>query len=211
MPSAHADREFDMMNRRAKCLIAAGMLALVSLSAEADGDASRGQKLAYACLGCHGIENYKNAYPKYSVPKLGGQHAGYVVAALGEYQAGTRWHPTMQGFASSLSDQDRADLAAYFSSLVPPGASAEPVGTPPVKAEPCAACHGRNGGGTTDDYPNLGGQHADYLAQALNDYRLGKRKNPIMQPFAQQLSQDDIHSLAKFFSAQKGLVTPRRD
>ena len=65
--------------------------------------------------------------------------------------------------------------------------------------------------GTMDEYPNLAGQHADYIAQALNDYRLGKRKNALMQPFAQQLSQDDIHALAKFFSAQKGLGTPKHD
>ena len=84
-------------------------------------------------------------------------------------------------------------------------AGAEAVGTPPEKAAACAACHGQNGIGTTDEYPNLAGQHADYIAQALNDYRLGKRKNPIMQPFAQQLTQDDIHALAKFFSAQSGL------
>ena len=117
----------------------------------------------------------------------------------------------MQGYANTLSGEDRADLAAYFSSFVPPSAGTEPVGTPPAKAEPCAACHGKNGRGTTNDYPNLGGQHADYLAQALNDYRLGKRKNAIMQPFAQQLSQDDIHALAKFFSGQQGLETPKHD
>ncbi len=199
------------MNRCAKSLITATLLALAALAAQADGDAARGDKLAYTCLGCHGIENYKNAYPKYSVPKLGGQHAAYIVAALGQYDAGNRWHPTMHGFASSLSDQDRADLAAYFHSLVPPESGAKIVGTPPAKAEACAACHGQNGQGTTDDYPNLGGQHADYLAQALNDYRLGKRKSPIMQPFAQQLSQDDVHALAKFFSEQAGLETPRHD
>jgi len=199
------------MHRAAQSLIAAGMLALAPLVAQADGDAAHGAKLVYTCLGCHGIENYKNSYPKYSVPKLGGQHAPYIIAALGEYQAGARWHPTMQGYASTLSDQDRADIAAYFASLVAPSSGSEPVGTPPAKAEPCAACHGKNGRGTTGDYPNLGGQHADYLAQALNDYRLGKRKNPIMQPFAQQLSQDDIHALAIFFSAQTGLETPKHD
>jgi cytochrome c553 len=200
-----------MMDRAAKSLLAAGMLALASLPAHADGDVPHGAKLVYTCLGCHGIENYKNSYPKYSVPKLGGQHASYLVAALGEYQAGARWHPTMQGYANTLSDQDRADIAAYFASLAPPSSGSEPVGTPPAKAEPCAACHGKNGRGTTDAYPNIGGQHADYIAQALNDYRLGKRKNPIMQPFAQQLSQDDIHALAKYFSAQPGLATPKHD
>ena len=199
------------MDFRAKSLIAAGILALISLAARADGDAARGQKLSYSCLGCHGIENYKNAYPKYSVPKLGGQHASYIVAALGEYQSGARWHPTMQGFANSLSGQDRADLAAYFASRVPPSSGTEPVGKPPEKATACVACHGTSGRGTTDDYPTVGGQHADYLAQALNDYRLGKRKNPIMQPFVQQLSQDEILALAKFFSEQTGLETPKQD
>jgi len=199
------------MDRAVRSLFVAAIVALASLPAQAGGDAAHGAKLVYTCLGCHGIENYKNSYPKYSVPKLGGQHASYIVAALSEYKAGARWHPTMQGYANTLSDEDRADVAAYFASLVPSSSGSEPVGTPPTKAEPCAACHGKNGRGTTDDYPNIGGQHADYLAQALNDYRLGKRKNPIMQPFAQQLSQDDIHALAKFFSGQHGLVTPKHD
>ena len=199
------------MNRLANSLIAATALALASLSAQADGDAARGAKLAYTCLGCHGIENARNAYPKYSVPKLGGQNEAYIVAALEEYETGARWHPTMRGFAAGLTDQDRADLAAYFNAEAPEIVSAEPVGTPPEKAAPCVACHGQNGVGTLDEYPTLTGQHADYIAQALNDYRLGKRQNPLMQPFAQQLSREDILALAEFFSAQKGLVTATVD
>ena len=199
------------MDRRSKSLMAAPMLALVSLAAQAGGDAANGAKLAYTCLGCHGIENYKNAYPKYSVPKLAGQNEAYIVAALGEYRSGSRWHPTMKGFASALTGQDCADLAAYFSSLAPAPESTEPAGTPPQQATACTACHGSNGQGTTDEYPNIGGQHADYIAQALNDYRLGKRKNPIMQPFAQPLTQDDIRALAKFFSVQQGLATAKHD
>ena len=199
------------MNRRARTLIAAVSLAFTALAAQADGDVERGHKLAYTCLGCHGIENYKNAYPKYSVPKLGGQNTAYLVAALGEYKAGDRWHPTMKGLATSLTDQDRADLAAYFSSVQGAKTGSETVGTPPAKAEACVACHGKNGQGTMDEYPNLAGQHADYLAQALNDYRLGKRKNAIMAPFAQQLTREDIAALAKFFSAQPGLGTPAHD
>jgi cytochrome c553 len=62
-----------------------------------------------------------------------------------------------------------------------------------------------------DEYPNLAGQHADYIEQALNDYRLGKRKNPIMAPFAQQLTKEDIEVLAEYFSEQKGLETPELD
>ena len=199
------------MSRLAKSCIAAAVLTVVSLSAQADGDAAQGAKLAYSCLGCHGIEHSKNAYPKYSVPKLGGQNEAYIVAALGEYKKGARWHPTMRGFAAGLTDQDRADLAAYFNAATPKVSSAEPVGTPPEQAANCVACHGKSGVGTMDEYPNLTGQHADYITQSLNDYRLGKRKNPLMQPFAQQLSQDDIRALAKFFSAQKGLGTPKLD
>jgi len=199
------------LNRHAKSLFAAGLLALAPLAAGAGGDPANGQKLAYACLGCHGIENYKNSYPKYSVPKLGGQHQGYILAALKEYQDGARWHPTMHGYASTLSDQDRADLAAFFSSVAAKPQTSEVVGTPPEKASVCVACHGKDGFGTMDEYPNLAGQHADYIVQALNDYRLGKRKNPIMQPFAQQLTQDEIHALAKFFGGQRGLKTPSHD
>lgn len=199
------------MDRSSKSLIAAGMLALVTFAAQADGDAARGQKLAYTCMGCHGVEFYKNAYPSYSVPKLGGQNAPYIVAALEEYQSGSRMHPTMRGFASSLTAEDRADLAAFFHSRVPAAASAEPVGKAPEKAQLCVACHGTTGRGTTPDYPNIGGQHADYIAQALNDYRIGKRKNPIMAPFAQQLSKDDIEALAEYFSEQEGLATPELD
>ncbi len=199
------------MNRRARTLIVAASFAFTALAAQADGDAKRGQKLAYTCLGCHGIEQYKNAYPKYSVPKLGGQNTAYVVAALGEYKTGDRWHPTMKGYATSLSDEDRADLAAWFAETAPANVGDGQVGTPPAKAEACAACHGKNGRGTTADYPNIGGQHADYLAQSLNDYRLGKRKNAIMAPFAQQLTREDIAALSRFFSAQPGLVTPSLD
>jgi cytochrome c553 len=199
------------MDRRASSLFAAGMLATLAFSAHADGDAARGRELAYTCLGCHGIEHYRNAYPKYSVPKLGGQNEAYLVTALGQYRAGNRWHPTMQGYASTLTDAERADLAAYFAAVAAAQSDAAPVGTPPAKADACVACHGRNGEGTAEEYPNIGGQHADYLAQALNDYRLGKRKSPIMQPFAQQLSREDIAALAAFFSKQPGLVTPQHD
>ncbi len=196
------------LDRFASTLIVGFALALPAMTAAA-GDVENGRNLVYTCMGCHGIENYKNAYPKYSVPKLGGQNAAYIVAALQEYAAGDRWHPTMRGFASSLSAEDRADLAAWFAAAAAPHAGEPLAGTLPEKAEACTACHGKNGKGTTPDYPNIGGQHADYLAQALNDYRLGKRKNPIMAPFAQQLTHDDINTIADYFSKQPGLREPK--
>ena len=85
--------------------------------AAASGDATRGKGLTYTCRGCHGLTGYKNAYPSYHVPKLGGQSDVYLRNALMEYRAGKRKHPTMQAQAESFSEQDIADIAAYLSSI----------------------------------------------------------------------------------------------
>ena len=101
-----------------RALTAASLaLALVATPAFAKGDAARGKQLAYTCTGCHGIVEYKNAYPSYRVPKIGGQNEAYIVAALTGYKKGERNHPTMKAQASSFSDKDIADIAAYLSSL----------------------------------------------------------------------------------------------
>ena len=81
------------------------------------GDAARGKPLTYTCQGCHGITGYKNAYPNYHVPRIGGQSAQYLTNALMEYRAGKRKHPTMQAQAQSFSEQDIADIAAYLSGV----------------------------------------------------------------------------------------------
>jgi cytochrome c553 len=98
-----------------KVAMAAAMLAAVA-AAHAEGDAAAGKQKIVMCAGCHGIPGYKTAFPSvYNVPKLGGQHAGYIVKALQGYKAGERSHPTMRAIAADLSDQDMADLAAYYS------------------------------------------------------------------------------------------------
>jgi len=91
-------------------------LALAALPAVAKGDAENGKALFYTCTGCHGIEDYKNAYPTYRVPKVGGQNEAYLVAALNAYKKGERKHPTMQAQAESFSEQEIAAIAAYLSS-----------------------------------------------------------------------------------------------
>jgi cytochrome c553 len=194
-------------------LLALSLTATLPLVARADGgDAARGAKLAYTCYGCHGIPDYRNAYPTYHVPRIGGQHEAYLVAALGEYKAGTRPHPTMKGQAGSLSDQDIRDLAAFFSTKEPVKSDGQPTGKAPEKAQICAACHGNDGVGLTPDYPTISGQHRDYLTHTLHDYRTGKRQNPIMQGFAAQLSDEDIEELAAYFSQQTPrLWVPRPD
>jgi cytochrome c553 len=78
------------------------------------GDVNAGAAKAGQCAGCHGIAGWRNAYPAYRVPKLGGQHADYIVSALGAYKSGQRVHAGMRGIAASLSDQDVADIAAFL-------------------------------------------------------------------------------------------------
>ncbi|MGH8457649.1 MAG: c-type cytochrome [Stenotrophobium sp.] len=90
------------------------LAATLSLPAFAEGNAEAGRVKSSTCMGCHGIPDYANAYPTYRVPKLGGQHHEYIIAALKEYRAGERAHKTMHAQASSLSDQDIEDIAAFL-------------------------------------------------------------------------------------------------
>lgn len=83
------------------------------------GDSDSGRQLTYTCQGCHGIVGYRNVYPTYHVPRIGGQSVVYLTNALTEYRKGTRKHPTMQAQAQSFSDQDIADIAAFLSELTP--------------------------------------------------------------------------------------------
>ncbi len=85
-------------------------------AAEQGAGENRGEMpvIVYSCLGCHGIDGYRNAYPSFRVPKIGGQKREYLATALKAYRAGTREHPTMQAQGSDLSDQAIDDLAAWF-------------------------------------------------------------------------------------------------
>jgi len=102
-------------------LAAPFLMATLSLPAVAQdvpvGDPGAGSEKAYTCLGCHGVEHYVNVYPSYHVPRIAGQHAEYLTAALQAYRAGTRSHQTMQANAGLLTDQDIADIAAWLSGL----------------------------------------------------------------------------------------------
>ena len=80
-------------------------------------DLANGRRLAYTCQGCHGVTGYKNVYPSYKVPLIGGQSEAYLSQALHAYRDGKRQHPTMQAQSKSFSEQDIADLSAYLSSM----------------------------------------------------------------------------------------------
>lgn len=95
----------------------AAVQAAAPAPAELVGDPLRGRSLAYTCQGCHGVTGYKNVYPSFHVPLIGGQSAEYLTQALLAYRAGQRKHPTMQAQAESFSEQDIVDIAAYLSTL----------------------------------------------------------------------------------------------
>lgn len=201
----------------------ATLLLLSAAPASAEGDAESGKVLSYTCLGCHGIPGYRNAYPSYRVPKLGGQHAAYLSAALKAYRSGERSHPTMMAQAATLSDQDIADLAAYFTSHGGP-IDAEVV-TAGVeegkeKSQTCVACHGERGISVNAIWPNLAGQHEDYIVASLHQYKRATadsaegdnvRNNGVMIGMVANLSDDDIKQLAAYFAAQQGLYTIEKE
>jgi len=194
-------------------VVAVGLIALVGAvsNAWAEGNAARGKVLAYTCLGCHGIANYKNVYPTYSVPKLVGQHPEYIVAALKAYKGSERSHATMHAQAASLSDQDMQDIAVYLAGT-PLKSGANAIGAAPTKVtELCVACHGKDGVGITVEYPTLAGQHADYLERALQEYKRGDRKNPVMPAFVGNLSNEELKTIAEYYAAQRpNLETVKR-
>jgi len=195
------------MKFRATWLAVALCTAAAATALGAEGNAERGKMLAYTCHGCHGVPNYKNSFPNYTVPKLGGQNAQYIVGALTAYASGDRPHQTMHAQASTMSEQERADIAAYLQNgSVKPGKQA--VGTPPTAAQTCVACHGADGATTLEPaYPILAGQYADYIVHALRDYKSGKRKNPIMAGIIGAVNEKDFEAIGKFFQQQRGLCS----
>ncbi len=177
-----------------------------SLGAHAAGDPAVGEKKFYTCYGCHGIDNYRNAFPNYSVSKLRNQHASYIVSALKENRGGERPHATMHAQASSRSYQDIEEIAEDLQGGEPakPGAA---KGKVPKQAAACVACHGEDGLGVaaplTPKPAVIAGQHVDYLGEALTAYRNGRRKNVVMNGMAQLLTTDeDVKIVAEYFAGQ---------
>ncbi|MEQ1530607.1 MAG: c-type cytochrome [Methylococcales bacterium] len=178
------------------------------------GFAEKGQILAKNCSGCHG-EQGVSTMPE--TPSLAGQLATFTYKQLHDYAKGNRSNPVMEGIAKELSAQDKADLAAWFSTL--PKASAKSDGQNLAKAEkmvaegdgkrilpPCSVCHGSNGQGEKMDIPALAGQQTDYLVKALMDYKSGERHNDIysrMRLIAQQLSDQEIKDLGQYYQQLK--------
>ena len=183
-------------------------MMIFAVPAAAEGDVEQGKQLGYTCMGCHGIEGYRNAYPSFRVPRLGGQQGAYIEAALRAYREGTRPHPTMQAHAAALTDQDIENLVAWITSVgdVKDSATTESAaGVSPAAA--CVACHGAEGEGVVPQPPTLAGQQSDYIEYTLQQYKDGSRSGTVMGAFTASLSDADIALLAKFYSSQDGLTT----
>ena len=194
------------------------MLAAVTFACSSHAGAEGGKDPAPVdiamCRGCHGIAHYRTAYPEvYSVPKLGGQQAAYVVKALQDYKQGLRNHATMRSIAALQTEEQVAAVAAYYadkdggSAVHANGLDADQGAGPPKPAAACEACHGPGGNKpVSPETPRLAAQEYDYLVQALTQYRKGSRQNPIMGAMAKSLDDAQIRDLSRYFSDQRGLT-----
>lgn len=178
---------------------------------EVIGDVAAGAKKNALCIGCHGIKGYHTGFPEvHRVPKIAGQGAGYISAALHAYKAGDRKHPSMRTTASSLSDQDIADLAVYYASLGRPAPIPEAAAPGSAQAVElvtrggCTSCHGANfSKPIMPEYPKIAGQLNDYLYVALRSYKTNDRPligrgHPVMGGVAKQFSNADLKVLADY-------------
>ncbi|MFM9901857.1 MAG: c-type cytochrome [Polaromonas sp.] len=197
------------------CVTGSGM------AQELKGDAKAGEAKNAMCIGCHGIKGYQASFPEvYKVPMISGQSAKYISTALNAYKKGERKHPTMRGIAETLSEQDMADLAAYYSGHGVVAASESPA-KPAKEASAevqallnkanCASCHGANFSKPIDpSYPKIAGQHADYLFVALKSYKTDGnnpkvgRGNAIMGGMAKQYTNAELKVLANYLASVDG-------
>ncbi len=208
------------MNKLLSSLVVVFVASVTALSASAQevkGDAAAGAGKIAMCIGCHGIAGYQASFPEvYKVPKIAGQGAKYIAASLLAYQKGERKHPTMRGIAGSMSEQDIADVSAYYeaSAHAAPAAAAAPAASAKaaelVAKGGCVACHGDNFNKPIDpSYPKVAGQHADYLFVTLKSYKVeGQatwgRSNGIMAGIAKQFSNNELKVMANYLSKLPG-------
>ena len=177
-------------------------------------DAAAGQKKIAMCIGCHGIPGYQASFPEvHKVPMIAGQNAKYIVSALQAYAKGDRKHPTMRGIATSLSEQDMNDVAAFYEQQAKLPAAPETLPAPPANVAElltkgaCVSCHGANLSKPIDPaYPKLAGQHADYLTVALKAYKTDKaanvgRSNGVMAGQVKQFSNAELKAIAAYIGS----------
>lgn len=175
-----------------------GLLWLFATFANA-ADINAGKGKAAACQGCHGAAGVSNN-PQW--PNLAGQTSLYIAAQLNKFKSGARDNPTMKAIAAELTEADIQNLAAYFASLPAKsaGGDADLAKTGKDKTTACMGCHGEKLLGL-GQFPRLAGQHPQYLAKQLADFKSGAREASAMNTLAKTLSDDDIKAVAAYLGS----------
>ncbi len=204
------------MNKLTLSLAALLTAFVTAVPAYAAGDAKAGETKVAMCIGCHGIKGYQASFPEiHKVPMISGQGAGYIVSALTAYKKGERKHPSMRGIAETLTEQDIADVAAYYEASGKVAGAAELPKAPEASGKAaallqkgaCVSCHGDNFSKPIDpSYPKIAGQHADYLFVALKAYKAEGsgpvgRGNAVMGGVAKQFSNAELKEMATYLSS----------
>lgn len=174
-------------------MIPAGPLAAQDLQ----GDPDAGRQVANMCRTCHGLEGYAQVP---IAPHIGGEPATYLARQLRAFKSGEREHEMMSVVAQSLSEQQMADVAAWYASHT---ATALPPENFDSAAAPalCAGCHGEDGIAVIEDVPHLAGENRVYLETQLKAFRNGQREHEIMSPIAKDLSDEELRKVAHWFSS----------
>jgi len=187
------------------------LVLMVFTTARAEGDLEAGKTKSATCVACHSVDG-NSVNPEW--PKLAGQHEGYLIQQLLYFSDGERDNAIMKGIAANLTDQDRADLAAYFASqkvaygtaapeLVELGERIYRGGNSESGVAPCMGCHGPKGAGNPPaNYPALRGQHAKYVENQMHGFAEGNRINEnsikMMQITASRMTNKEIRAVASY-------------
>lgn len=193
----------------------AGLALSAALPVGAAGDAAAGKTRSAVCAGCHGADG-NSVNPDW--PKLASQHPQYIAKQLANFKAGDRKNPTMSPQAAGLSEEDMANLAAYFSSQAIKGGKADEEkvalgeavyrgGNKSTGVAACIGCHAPNGKGNPEaKFPSLAGQHAKYIATQLRHFRAGTRSNDagkMMRNVAIHMTDAEIDAVAQYVQGLK--------
>lgn len=194
-----------------KTLLITAIVGLAAMgSVHAAGDAEAGKAKAAACAACHGPDGNS---PAPNFPKIAGQHADYVFKQLKEFKSTERKEATMNGMSAPLSEQDMADLAAFYAGQkaqvgkaaedkVEQGQTIYRAGNAATGVTACAACHGPSGqGNPMAKFPSLSGQHAEYTANQLKNFRSGARANDagsMMRSIAAKMTDAEIDAVSQY-------------
>ncbi|WP_353474630.1 c-type cytochrome [Salipiger sp. H15] len=188
---------------KAHALMILGGLLLAGGTPLAAGDAEAGRKVANMCRTCHGIDGLAQIP---IAPNIGGEPEAYIESQLMAFKTGTREHEMMSVVAAGLSEQQIADVAAWYaahtaSATLPEGVSADDA------PEVCVSCHGADGIALLPEAPNLAGEVNIYIDTQLKAFRIGKRKHEIMSGIAADMTDEEIRAVADWYSRVKLEIT----